>query len=487
MKVLTVEQIKNAEKTAVSNGLFSYADLMYNAGKAVFDEICRRYTISGKRFLILIGNGNNGGDGLVLADFLRKGGALVELFAPFGLPKTDVAQKFSKAADFVPICENISDSYDFYVDALFGIGLSRDFSPEITKLIETVNSYTGIKTAIDVPSGVIADGGRVNTVFRADLTITFIGYKLCQLLPETSDFCGEIVLNDLGIDTKSNYSYTIIGEPCVRTYNKNSHKGTFGTALTICGSYGMCGAGILSAKAAVNSGAGVLKSIVCDKNYSAFTQSVPEAVTLPVATANSGAPIVSDEVIYSALHGISSLLIGCGLGNGSEIKTLVKKVLKNSNVPTVLDADGINSIVGDIDILTGMRAPKILTPHPGEMARLLNTTVADIEKRRIYFAKSFACDYNCVLVLKGANTIVAAPNGELYFNITGNYGMAKGGSGDVLSGIIVALLANGYNPLEAAITAVYVHGKAGDLAAAKYTKRTVTPGDVINELKHITF
>ena len=214
---------------------------------------------------------------------------------------------------------------------------------------------------------------------------------------------------------------------------------------------------------------------------------MPEAVTVPVATTPDGAPLVTDKTLYFALSGVSSLLIGCGLGRGEAVKSTVIRALNITDVPTVLDADGINAIAADISILSNVKAPVIITPHPGEMARLLNINAQDVQQNRVRCAKSIACEYNCVVVLKGANTIVAAPGGEIFFNVTGNYGMAKGGSGDVLSGIISALLANGYSPLDAAKTAVYVHGEAGDCAAKKYSKRGILPSDIISELKRITF
>ena len=487
MKVMTPVQIKNAEKTAVFGGRFSYTDLMKKAGKAVFDEVAARYDYIGKRFLVVVGSGNNGGDGLVVADLLRQSGAFVTMYMPFGAPKSDPARDFLKAVSDIPVCAGVSGEYDFYIDALFGIGFNRTLTDDIQYLIDVLNRKSGVKISVDIPSGMFSDGSYSPKMFRADLTVTFIGYKLCQLMPETSSYCGEVVLNELGIDTNGEYSYSVIEKPVQKIFDKNAHKGTFGTALLICGSYGMCGAGILSTRAAVTSGAGIVKTVVCDKNYTALTQSVPEAVTIPVETSSGGAPVLYDKTILSAIGGATALVIGCGLGRSDEITSAVKRVIRFTNIPTVIDADGINAVSGDISILRNVKAPMILTPHPGEMARLLNTSVEDVEAHRVGYAKKFACDFQCVLALKGANTVVAAPNGEVYFNITGNYGMAKGGSGDILSGIIVALLANGYDTLNAALTAVYVHGKAGDNAAKKYTKRTVTPGDVLEELKFISF
>lgn len=487
MKVLVYEQIKNAEKLAVESGRFSYTDLMRNAGRTVFNAIDERYDIIGKRFLIIVGNGNNGGDGLVVAKYLKNAGAFVELYMPLGMPQTETAKAFSAIAADLPVCNTLNKDYDFYIDALFGIGFNRFLSDDIAFLINNINIKNGVKIAIDIPSGMFADGGNAQAVFFADLTVTFIGYKLCQLLPNTSSYCGEVILDELGIDTSKNYSYSVIEPPKAQKYDKNSHKGTFGTALLICGSYGMCGAEILSAKAALVSGAGIVKAVVCDKNYSAFTGAVPEAVTIPVETSANGVPVIYDKTALSALSNASALLIGCGLGHSDDVISTVRKIINLTNVPTVIDADGINAIARDISILRNIKAPYILTPHPGEMARLLNTTVADVENNRVKYAKRFACTHQCTVVLKGANTIVASQDGEIFFNTIGNYGMAKGGSGDLLSGIIVALLANGYDVLSAALTAVYVHAKAGDRAAKKYSKRTMLPSDIIKELKFISF
>ncbi|MBO4693409.1 MAG: NAD(P)H-hydrate dehydratase [Clostridia bacterium] len=487
MKVLTCAQIKYVEKMAADNGRFSYEDMMEKAGAAVFYEISKRVDIDAKRILLITGPGNNGGDAIVAADLLRNAGADVELYFPLGAPSAQTAKNVYNSINTLPVCNEIIDQYDIYIDALFGIGFNRGLTPEIITLLEKINAKQGFKVAIDLPSGVYCDGGMAEIAFRADITVTFIGYKLCHLLPPTASFCGEVILNNLGIEIMKNFSYEIIDKPDIVVPDSNSHKGTFGTALLFCGSYGMCGAQILSARAAITSGAGIVKCIVCDKNYAAFTQAVPEAVTIPVETSSDGAPLLNDNIIITALNGSSALLIGCGIGRTKEAKSITRKMLQLSEIPVVLDADGINAIDDDINILRSVKAPLILTPHPGEMGRLLGVETYKIESNRIYYAKEFSIKYKCVLVLKGANTIVAAPNGELFFNITGNYGMGKGGSGDVLSGIITALLANGCDAVKAAKTAVYVHGRAGDNAAERYTKRTMLPSDIIRELKHIEF
>ena len=485
MKVLTAAQIKKAEDNAVANGIFSYAQLMKMAGDAVTKEILNRYNVIGKKVCVLCGNGNNGGDGLVIAANLRRRGADVCLLTPIGFPSTDTALEFKKDVDGILIKKDFDGEYDFVIDALFGIGLNRFLSEEITRIIEKINNYDCVKISVDVPSGVFCDGGEVTTAFRADLTLSFSSYKLCQLLPQTSELCGETVVLDIGLPL-DDYAYLTINKPNKVKRPQNSHKGTFGTALLICGSYGMCGAEILAARAALRSGVGIVKAIVCDKNYTAFTSCVPEAVTIPVETLPNGAPQIYDRTVLSALSNSTALLVGCGLGRSDEARRIVLQAIEKTTVPTVIDADGINALIGGINIIRKANAPIILTPHPAEMARLCDTTVESIQRNRVKFAKRFAVENNVYLVLKGCNTIVAAPNGEIFFNTTGNDGLATGGSGDVLSGMIVSRLAQGYDPLCAVLNSVWIHGAVADELSKTISTRAILPSDIIEGLKTIS-
>lgn len=484
MKILTATQIRTAEDNAVKNGIFCYTDLMRAAGESACALIKKKYSVLGKKICIVCGNGNNGGDGLVIARELKKLGAEVNLFFPLGLPKTETALFFMDSVSDIKVIDSFSDSYDIIIDALFGIGFRRMLSEDIAHLIYDINNSSAIKIAIDLPSGIFCDGGGDNNAFKADLTITFSCYKLCQLLPPTSEFCGEIKVIDIGIPIED-YAYLTIEEPEKRPRTEHSHKGTFGTALLFCGSYGMCGAEILAAKSALRSGVGIVKALVCDKNYSAFCSSVPEAVTIPVSTAISGAPQVCERTILSSLSTSNALLLGCGLGTSKESVELVKRTLEYTNIPTIIDADGINILSSNIELIRKTNAPLILTPHPREMARLCGTTTEEIESNRIKFAKKFAVEYRCFLVLKGSNTVIAAPDGKVFINTTGNSGLATGGSGDVLSGMIVSRLAQGYEPLEAALNSVWLHGKAADIAIKRICKRALLPSDIIEELKTV--
>lgn len=486
MKILTRQQIREEENRAVMRAGRTYEELMYTAGTSAAQVIAERYNLIGKKVNVVCGSGNNGGDGIVIAYALSSVGADVSLSYPLGKSVTDTASHFADyVKDLAQYNEVVKDS-DFIVDALFGIGLDREPQGIARQAINDMNSSNALKIAVDIPSGVFSDGELCNIAVKADMTVTFIAFKPCFFLPTCSEYCGEVLLCDLGIEPEV-YSYMTVEPTRPVKRRKNSHKGSFGTALVFCGSYGMCGAEILAVKAALRSGAGVVKALACDKNYSALCASVPEAVLLPVSTMPSGAPEVYDRTILSAVSGSDALLIGCGLGRNDDAVKFVKRVIEVSDIPTVIDADGINAVSGDINIIRTAKAPLVLTPHPAEMARLCKTTVSEIEKNRIRFARSFAREFHCVLVLKGANTIVASSNGELYFNTNGNPGMATAGSGDVLSGIILANLAAGMSPLESALAGVYTHSAAGDSAAKRMNEKSILAGDIIEELCRIRF
>lgn len=482
MKVLSVALIRESEENAVKSGTFSLRELMLRAGSAAAEIIMRKYGCAGKRTAVVCGKGNNGGDGCVIAEILARHGADVTVVTPLGEPKTENAAYYYGRLYLAKKADTVPQNTDIVVDALFGIGLDRPLEGAAAEAVKAINAAAGVKIAVDVPSGVGSDSGKIlGTAVKADLTVTFIALKPGLLLPEGSDMCGEIQVADIGAEPVS-YSYLTTEKPVFEKRRRNSHKGSFGTAVMFCGSYGMAGAAILAAKAALRSGAGILKAVLCDGIYAPFTASVPEAVCVPLKQTDKGT-LPPDGIDYEKiLSGCSAVLAGCGLGNNADTAEIVKALCENSEIPLVIDADGINALCGSIDIIKKCKAPVILTPHPGEMARLCSLTVADIEADRVGAARKFAAEYGCVLVLKGANTVIATPKGEIFFNLTGNPGMATGGSGDLLSGIIVSLLAQGFPADEAAKAGVYLHGEAGDKAAAKRGERAMLPSDMIKEL-----
>lgn len=480
--ILSARQIKEAEQGAASDKT-TLSRLMYNAGSALAKAVSDRLGIGGKKITVVCGSGNNGGDGLAAARELLKFGASVSICFPLGVPATETAKPFIGVINDVEILNGVPKECDILIDCLFGTGLNRQLEGKAKETVLAMNRCSAVKIATDIPSGVPADGEFIpETAFAADLTYTFIALKLCSVLPSTSEYFGETAVVDIGAPPL-NYTCLTVEPPYLKKRPKNSHKGTFGTLLLFCGSYGMCGAQIFATSAAYASGVGMCRAFVCDKNYTAFCVSVPEAVTLPVPTLKSGTPDISEELIKEELRKSTAVLIGCGLGNNGDSQNIVKAVLLNLSVPAVLDADGINCVSKDINILKKAKAPLILTPHPKEMARLCGKTVREINDDRINCAKRFAEEYNCILVLKGANTVVASPSGEVFINTTGNPGMAVAGSGDVLSGIIASRLSQGDDPLSAALCGVYIHGLAGDKAADKIGETALVPQDIIKELK----
>ncbi|MCQ2455575.1 MAG: NAD(P)H-hydrate dehydratase [Clostridia bacterium] len=484
MKILTVSQIRTAEQDAVESGIFSFADLMQNAARKSLEFLSRNIITEISDICIVCGSGNNGGDGLVLAKLLKDKGHKVCVVFPNGIPVSSPANEFSYFAKDIEIRHEIPQKCDFLIDALYGIGLNRPIENEQAEIIDKMNSCSAFKVALDVPSGVSADGNFAANCFSADLTLTFIALKLCFVLPKTSEFCGEVEVVDIGVEERE-YAYLTTDMPPKKKRAKNSHKGSFGTALMITGSYGMCGAAVLSSRAALVSGVGIVKNFVCDKNYAAFCSAVPEAVTIPSETDFGGTPIIRNSQLLKEIENCNAMLVGCGLGNGEESVSLVKRALEYTTVPTVIDADGINAIASDIELLKKIKAQKVITPHPKEMARLCKISVEEVSENRIDIAKRVAVNTGSVVVLKGANTVIASEKGEVVFNMTGNAGLATGGSGDVLAGMITARLAMGEAPFEAAKNSVFLHGYAADRLAKKYNLEGILPSDIISELKTI--
>lgn len=481
MSVLTKAQITKAEETAVQNGTFSFKDLMLTAGTAAAKIIEEKYTVSDKKVAVLCGKGNNGGDGYVIAEYLKSKGAEITIVAPFGSPVTENAKFYSQQCS-CEITDDLKGEFDIIIDALFGIGFKGELDHATGQLLSKANIQNCVRIAVDIPSGVECDTGRVNSIaFRADFTVTFIALKPCFLLPMGSDYCGEVTVAPIGVEV-TDKTYEIIKEPVFKKRSHNSHKGTYGTALIICGSYGMVGALMLSAKSALRSGLGIAKCVMPKSIYEAFTRFLPEAVCVPSKETKTGTLKYSSNALSQLLKNADAILFGCGSGQHKHNKKILKYLLKHSEKPLVIDADGINTLSNCIELLKQSKAPIILTPHPGEMARLFKVSVSEIEADRVKFAKQFAEKYGCTLVLKGSNTIVVEKNGNLSFNILGNSGMATGGSGDVLAGITVSLCAQGYSPEVSAKSAVYLHSLAADKAVQKKSRHALLPTDIIEEL-----
>ncbi len=485
MYILSKEGMRRAEAAADQRGI-SYYTLMQNAGKAAAEEILRREAVSGRRAVILCGNGNNGGDGFVMADRLFKEGAEVTVALLSGPPRTDCAKTAFSAMDKEITVVSAEELYklektDILVDALYGTGFKGELSSDIIALFGRLKSISERIYAVDLPSGVDCDTGKASRgTLPAGTTLTFAALKYCHLLPPANGLCGDTAVLDIGIEEdilKKNCNGVFeILPPSFKKRDKNSHKGSFGTTLCAVGSYGMPGAAVISGRAALRGGVGILKMASSERNYSALSAACPEALQIPLAGDES-----DKERLKDALSGVTSLLIGCGMGRSVSAAENTEFLLKETTVPTVLDADGINNIASRIDLIKNVKAPLVLTPHPGEMSRLCGRTVAEIEQDRFGIARSFAAENGVWLCLKGANTVVAAPDGRLFVNRIGNPGMATGGSGDMLAGLMAGFAA--YTDFEQAIlSAVWLHSYAGDKAAAKWGEISLTVSDMLEEL-----
>ncbi len=480
MSVLTKAQIKKAEENAVSNGTFSFRELMFTAGSLVAKKITDNFEIQSKDIAILIGKGNNGGDGCVIADILSKSGANVTLITPFGPPVTENAKYYYDNLK-VNITPKLEKDYDIIIDALFGFGFQGKPDSNTEEILNTANLQKAIKISVDIPSGVECDTGKVeSTAFMADYTYTFIGLKPCFMLPQGSNYCGKVEVIDIGVPI-TEYTYQTLKEPTFKKRLHNSHKGTYGTALLICGSYGMAGALMLAAKSSLRSGLGIVKCLIPKSIYIPFTRFLPEAVCLPFKETRKGTIKFNLKFFKKHIDSADSVLFGPGIGKHKENLKILRFLLKTDK-PLVIDADGINTLSESIDLLRQCKAPLILTPHPAEMSRMIKVPVNEIEANRPKFAIEFAKEYGCTLILKGSNTIVADKNGNVFFNIIGNNGMATGGSGDVLAGITTSFLAQGYSPEDSAKFAVYVHSFAADKAVKKRSHHALLPTDIIEEL-----
>ncbi len=503
MRVLTVENVKKVEALANEGGI-SYLQLMENAGSYCARVIRKTYINTDKRkILVVCGKGKNGGDGFVIARKLHESNFNVAVMLTMGMPNDDISSEMLSRvrALNIPIVDYDSkgstDSYfessHIVVDCIFGIGFHGEPDEMISSLIKKINSSTADVVSIDIPSGLEGDSGKVNkNAVVADMTIAVLTLKPVHVLKPSLENCGKVVLAPIGIPDKffrkvSASLFTIDTEEVKAFFTKRdstSHKGTYGTVLVIGGSYEMPNAVYFASQGAVNSGSGLVKVAFPAVMYSAIAPKTYEQTLVPLESNKSGR--ISQNAVRRLereLKKCSCVLIGCGMGADEDTKAVTKFVIENSEVPVIIDADGINCLKGNIDIIDNAKAPVILTPHPKEMSRIADVTVEEIQENRGAVVQSFTNAHNATLVLKGASTLVGCTEfPDMYVNSSGNPGMATGGSGDVLSGIIASFVSQGMDAFRSAIAGVYVHGLAGDDVTEKYSMMGNTPSLILKEL-----
>ncbi|MFT3901679.1 MAG: NAD(P)H-hydrate dehydratase [Niabella sp.] len=492
MNLLSAGQIREWDKFTMMREPISSLNLMERASRACCKWILQN-TIAGS-YYVFCGKGNNGGDGMAISRFLHAAGhkVLTFILENGNNGSDDFNANFNHLRQLgnVPITLVRSEK-DFpnipqdaiIIDALFGTGLNRHLNAGATALVSYLNELDNIIISIDMPSGMFCDqSSKGNIMVRADYTLTFQCLKMAFLIPENEPCFGKIQILDINLhpeflDTVSS-RFQLINKALCTTLHKPrkafAHKGNFGHALLVAGSYGKMGAAVLSARACLRSGVGLLTCHVPSKGVNLMQTCTPEAMCI-----GDPSPVAIQQ-LDEPLETYTSIGVGPGIGQAAETASALKKLLENYNKPMVLDADALNIIAMSKELLTCIPENSILTPHPKEFTRLFGKSANDFEKIETAIEQAATLKLN--IVLKGHHTFIATPGGMGYFNITGNAGMATGGSGDVLTGLITGLLAQGYTPVEASIMGVFLHGLAGDLAAADYGMEAMTAGDIVQKM-----
>lgn len=479
------------ENTMRRRGMLS-AVLMERAALATMQEIIKRYPNPVTKVLVVCGSGNNGGDGVAVARLLYLKGYNVTIYFAGNREKaTEETKRQMFIAEQYGV--EISDEYpkdivDVIVDALFGIGLSREVTGKYAEILQKMTEQDGYKVAVDIASGISADTGAVmGTAFAADLTVTFGFIKAGQLLYPGAEYTGELKVADIGIDEQSLYEIkpelnmleTSDLNRLPRRVNR-SNKGSYGKLLILAGSKQMAGAAVFAAKAAYRMGCGLVRVATVEENRMILQELVPEAV---LAVYNNGTDVV--EFVETQLHWADAVVAGPGIGQSDLSERMLYELLKRIQVPCLCDADALNLLSKHPDWWKLVQSPLVITPHLGEMARLTGRPITEIRDRLVQTAQEFAMEHQITVVLKDARTIIAQPDGQSYINVSGNHGMATAGAGDVLSGMVGALLAQKLDMYLSAALGVFIHGLAGDAAAERVGHCAMMASDIVDGLMDV--
>jgi len=495
MKIATRDIVREIDNTTIKKYGIPGLILMENAGRAVSTVILSQYP-EAEKISVFCGGGNNGGDGFVIARHLISAGKEVTTYLLQnkndykGDAKTNLEALRKISKDVKKISSNFSNykKSDLIVDSIFGTGINDEVKGTVKKIIGEINSLRTPKISVDLPSGLDSDSGvPLGIAVKADSTVTFIVLKLGITIYPGIEYTGKLFIADITtpkrLEDKISCELITFGKckNIIKNRPADTHKGTYGHTLVIAGSSGKTGAAFLCAHSAVRSGSGLV-TIGAPKSV---IKSIEEKIVEPMSEGlnDNGKGYFTEESLPDAVHNLkskTSLAIGPGISTNRNTEKFVLGLLRKSRIPVVADADAINIIARNKNILKKLKAPVILTPHPGEMARLAGTNTKDIQKNRIEYAGNFAVSYKCYVVLKGARSVIATPNGHIYINPTGNPGMSSGGMGDVLTGVIAGLLAQNYTAVEACILGTFIHGLSGDMASEKIGKSGITATDIAN-------
>jgi len=505
VKIVSSNEMRRIDRLTIDDYGVPSLVLMERAGFAVASKV--RELFPPQKVIVLAGKGNNGGDGLVIARILHNWGYRVKVLILANIDELsndcaiqyEITKKFNINIIFTLTISGSEFHGAIIIDAIFGTGINKAVNDEFINIFTQVNNSQAPVVSVDIPSGISSDTGQImGSAIRANYTITFGLPKIGHFLHPGAFFAGKLFVDDIGFDSKllrgeelKNYLIEkAMFSGFLSTRQSYSHKGDYGHVLIVAGSKGKTGAALLSARACLRSGSGLVTLAVPESLIDIIQSRVTEEMTFPLA--DNGDGVLSskaiDEILTFASDKIDAIAIGPGIGITYDTQIMLSLLVANSNVPLIIDADGVNSLCANPKSLNDAKSPIIITPHPGEMARLYNAAfkqefkIADIERNRLDIAKNFAGEFNIYVVLKGVPTIIAAPSEEAFINPTGNPGMATAGSGDVLTGIIVSFVGQKMSPLNSAIAGVYLHGVAGDIASAKRTQQSMIASDIIEYL-----
>jgi ADP-dependent NAD(P)H-hydrate dehydratase / NAD(P)H-hydrate epimerase len=505
--VFTADEMRALDARAISSLGIPGPRLMEHAGRGATDVLAReRAPIKGKRIVVLCGKGNNGGDGFVVARLLKAKGARVRVFLLGSRAdvKGDAAQALSRWRGKVeeigndgdlPVVSAALDEADLIVDGLLGTGLSGPAHGLVAHAIERLNESAAragtAVVALDLPSGLGSDGGAIfGPSVRATLTVTFGGYKRSLLLYPAAEHAGRIVVASIGIpdrEVRRGIATFLLDEASVREFfpkrKPDAHKGTYGHLVVVAGSLGKSGAAALAGRAALRSGVGLCTVATATSQQPIVASFTMELMTEAlVETAAQSISFKAKDRILELASQRDAVAVGPGLSLDPESQALARALVAEIDRPMVVDADALSALAGHLDLLDDAPGPRVLTPHPGEMARMLGTTIAEVEADRIETVREFCSRHHVHLVLKGARSVLGAPDGRVFINHTGNPGMATGGSGDVLTGMVGAFLARRFDPLAALQAGCVLHGLAGDLAALGRGEEGLIASDIIEAI-----
>lgn len=505
MRILTAEAMQGVDRRAIEELGVPSIVLMENAALGVVEALGESFP-EAAAVAVFCGPGNNGGDGLAVGRHLAVRGYRPWLFLATGGKelKGDAGlqleicrrmqlpiEELGEDDDLAAVLARAREA-DLVVDSLFGTGLGRPLEGWYAELVRGLNRLPVPRLAVDLPSGLSGSRSEVfGPSIQADLTVTFAALKVAHVFPPAAEAVGEVVVADLGIPPElvaaapGGLSLLEAEDAATLfpTRRPDTHKGTYGHALVVAGGPGRAGAAVLAARGAVRSGAGLVTAAVPEAIRDTVDGGCIESMTVGLPAGPQGdLSRASVASVRAAAEGKDALALGPGLGRGEETAAAIREILLSCPLPAVVDADGVNAFAGRHRELADRPGPTVLTPHPGEMARLLGLSTAEVKEERLDTARRAARECSAVVVLKGHLTLVATPEGEVAVNPTGNPGMATGGSGDVLTGMIAALLARGAEAGSAARAAVFVHGAAGDRAAARLGEAPLAAGDLLDEL-----